>query len=90
MEPGAGLTQLFVSIGRNRRVYPRDLTDLFTETLKLRADEIGSVRVFDKYSFVEIASSRAQEAITQLSGKDFKGRPISVNFAKKREEKEGS
>jgi hypothetical protein len=79
-----------VSIGRNRRVYPRDLTDLFTQTLRLRADEIGSVRVFDKYSFVEIATSRAGEAISQLSGKDFKGRPISVNFAKKRGEKEGS
>jgi ATP-dependent RNA helicase DeaD len=88
-EARGGFTQLFVSIGRNRRVYPRDLTALFTDTLKLRAEEIGSVRVFDKYSFVEIATPRAEEAIAQLSGKDFKGRPVSVNFAKKREDKEG-
>ncbi len=90
---GAGegkLIQLFVSIGRNRRVFPRDLSGLFLEKLKLRADEIGSVRVFDKYSFVEIARARAEEAISRLSGSDFKGKTITVNFAKKKEEKESS
>jgi ATP-dependent RNA helicase DeaD len=88
-ETHGDFTQLFVSVGRNRRVYPRDLSDLFTQTLQLRPEEIGAVRVFDKYSFVEIAPARAADAISQLSGKDFKGRPVTVNFAKKREEKEG-
>ena len=81
-------TQLFVSIGRNRRVYARDLTALFTETLQLTAGEIGDVRVFEKYSFVDIVPSRAGEAITKLSGTDLKGRTITVNYAKKKEEKE--
>ena len=88
-EPGREprFTQLFVSIGRNRRVYPRDLGGFFTESLGLGADEIGTVRVFDKYSFVEIAPGRAAAAIEKLSGAQFKGRPITVNFAKKKEEK---
>jgi hypothetical protein len=81
-------TQLFVSIGRNRRVYARDLTALFTESLQLAAGEIGDVRVFEKYSFVDIAPSRAGEAITKLSGSELKGRTITVNYAKKKEEKE--
>ncbi len=86
----SGLIQLFVSIGRNRRVFPRDLKDFFMDRLKLRSDEIGSVRVFDKYSFVEISSARAEEAISRLSSTDFKGKTITVNYAKKKEEKEGS
>jgi len=81
-------TQLFVSIGRNRRVYARDLTALFTDTLQLAAGEIGDVRVFEKYSFVDIVPARAGEAITRLSGTELKGRTISVNYAKKKEEKE--
>ncbi len=85
-----GLIQLFVSIGRNRRVFPRDLKDFFMDRLKLRSDEIGSVRVFEKYSFVEISSARAEEAISRLSSTDFKGKTITVNYAKKKEEKEGS
>jgi hypothetical protein len=85
---GGDFTQLFVSIGRNRRVYARDLTALFTETLQLAAGEIGDVRVFEKYSFVDIAHSRAGEAIAKLSGHELKGRTITVNYAKKKEEKE--
>ncbi|HVP18905.1 MAG TPA: DEAD/DEAH box helicase [Spirochaetia bacterium] len=81
-------TQLFVSIGRNRRVYARELTELFTEKLQLGANELGSVRVFDKYSFVDINPARADEAITKLSGSEMKGRTITVNYAKKKEEKE--
>ena len=66
--PGQEFTQLFVSIGRNRRVFARELTELFTEKLQLGANELGSVRVFDKYSFVDIKTARADEAIAKLSG----------------------
>ncbi len=86
--PTGEFTQLFVSIGRNRRVYARDLTELFTEKLQLTAGDIGGVRVFDKYSFVDIVPGKAEDAISRLSGTELKGRPITVNYAKKKEEKE--
>ncbi|HTZ52058.1 MAG TPA: DEAD/DEAH box helicase [Spirochaetia bacterium] len=85
--PVGDSAQLFVSVGRNRRVFARDLMDLFTEKLQLAPGDIRDVRVFDKYSFVDIAPSRAEEAITKLSGLEVKGRPIAVNYAKKKEEK---
>jgi ATP-dependent RNA helicase DeaD len=85
---GGTYAQLFVSVGRNRRVYARELTELFTEKLQLVPGDIGGVRVFDKYSFVDISPSRAEEAISKLSGLEVKGRPITVNYAKKKEEKE--
>jgi ATP-dependent RNA helicase DeaD len=84
----SGFTQLFVSIGRNRRVFARELTDLFIERLHIDAGEVGDVRVFDKYSFVDIAAARAADAISKLSGTELKGRLITVNYAKKKEEKE--
>jgi hypothetical protein len=85
-----GFTQLFVSIGRNRKVFARDLEELFTSTLALFPGEVSDVRVFDKYSFVDIASARAPDAIAKLSGTAVKGRTITVNYAKKKEEKEQS
>ncbi|MGA2614386.1 MAG: DEAD/DEAH box helicase [Spirochaetia bacterium] len=87
-ESAQEFTQLFVSIGRNRRVYARELAELFTDKLQLGAHELGSVRVFDKYSFVDIKAARADEAISRLSGSEVKGRTITVNYAKKKEEKE--
>jgi ATP-dependent RNA helicase DeaD len=80
--------QLFVSIGRNRRVFARELTELFTQKLQLGPGDIGGVRVFDKYSFVDIVPGRAEQAISLLNGTEVKGRPIAVNYAKKKEEKD--
>ena len=86
-ESAGGFTQLFVSAGRNRRVFARDLTALFQERLGLSTAEIGAVRVFEKYSFVEVASARAAEAVQRLSGVELKGRPLNVEVAKRKEEK---
>lgn len=86
----SAFAQLFVSIGRNRRVFARDLSALFTETLSLAPGDIGGVRVFEKYSFVDIVPGKAEEAIAKLSGTELKGRTITVNYAKKKEEKEGA
>jgi ATP-dependent RNA helicase DeaD len=85
---GAEWTQLFVNIGRNRRVFAADISTLFASTLQLSPAEIGDVRVFDKYSFVDIVPARAADAIARLTGAELKGRPITVNYAKKKEEKE--
>jgi len=70
-----------------RRVFARDLTALFQERLGLSTAEIGAVRVFEKYSFVEVASARAAEAVHRLSGVEFKGRQLNVEVAKRKEEK---
>jgi ATP-dependent RNA helicase DeaD len=86
-KPGE-FAQLFVSIGRNRRVYARDLTQLFTEKLQLLEGDIGGVRVFEKYSFVDIVPARAEDAIARLTGTELKGRAITVNYAKKKGEKQ--
>lgn len=85
-EAAGGFTQLFVNAGRTRRVFARDLTALFQERLGLTAAEIGGVRVFDKYSFVDVASERAAEAVQRLSGVELKGRPLNVEVAKQRKE----
>jgi len=87
---GQSYAQLFVSIGRNRRVFARDLSDHFASKLSLAPGDIGGERVFDKYSFVDILPERAEEAISKLSGSELKGRTITVNYAKKKEEKEES
>jgi ATP-dependent RNA helicase DeaD len=85
-ETAPGFTLLFVNAGRNRRVFARDLTAVFVERLGLAEGEIGSVRVFDKYSFVEIVSARAAAAVERVTGAEVKGRTINVEIAKRKEE----
>jgi ATP-dependent RNA helicase DeaD len=81
------LTKLFLSMGKNRRVFPRDLIQLFMDRLKAERSQIHDIKVLDNYSFVEIDSSLAERAIKELSGIEFKGRNLAVNYARKREDK---
>ena len=44
--------------------------------------------MLDNYSFIDIPEAAAEKAISLLDGSDFRGRKITVNHARKREEKE--
>ena len=77
-------TSLFVSIGRNRKVYPKDLVHLFVNTGKVDRENIGDIKILDNYSFITISRAAAENAIDNLDGIDYRGRKLTVNFAKKK------
>ena len=79
-----GLRRLFVSIGRNRRVQAPDLTSLITEHVSIEKEQFGRIKILDTYSFVEVPDAIAQQVIDQLSGSTFKGRKLTVDFARSR------
>ncbi len=78
---------IFVSIGKNRKVFPRDLVRLFRKNLQLEQSEIGNIKVLDNYSFIDIPQRVAPKAIEDMDGMEFRGRNITVNFARKKEKK---
>lgn len=86
---GGDKQTIFVSIGKNKKVFPRDLSRLFRKTLDLHPRDIGNIKVLDNYSFVDIPQSQAQRAIELMDGIEFRGRNITVNFARKKEKKGG-
>jgi hypothetical protein len=75
---------LFVSIGRNRKVYPKDLIHLFANTGKVDRNLIGDIKILDNYSFITINRKASETAIDNLDGIDYRGRKLTVNFAKKK------
>ena len=77
-------TSIFVSAGRNRRVHARDLVTLFTSADGVSRDDIGQIKVLDNYSFVELENSKAKQAIDSLNGTDFRGRKLTVNYARRK------
>jgi hypothetical protein len=81
-------TTLFLSIGKNRRVYPRDLVQLLTSAGEVSKSDIGDIKILDNYSFVEVEEKIAPVVITRLDGVQYRGRNLTVNFAKKRSEEQ--
>jgi ATP-dependent RNA helicase DeaD len=83
----ASTTTLFISVGKNKRVFPPDLAALFTNALKIKRSEIKDIKILDNYSFLEITARYASKAINMLNGKEFKGKKISVNYARKKDKR---
>jgi hypothetical protein len=79
-------TTLFLSIGRNRRVYPRDLIGLIMQNVEIEREHIGEIRVLDNYSFVQVITEDAEKIITSLNEFEYRGRKLAVSYSRKREE----
>lgn len=86
--PAENSEVVFVSIGRNRRVYPRDLVGLFISVAGVEKERIGDIRVLANYSFVQLFKEDAEKAIAALNGHVYRGRPLSVSYSKQRPEGE--
>ena len=78
--------RLFISIGRNRKVFPREILALINARAKVARDDIGTIRILDNYSFVQVRSSVAETVIQALNGQRFRGRTLTVNYARSRQE----
>lgn len=83
-------TSIFISIGKNRRVYPRDLVGILIAIAGLDRDRIGDIKVLANYSFVQLYTEDAQIAIDKLNGYDYRGRKLAVSYSKQKSDEETS
>ncbi|MDR1858672.1 MAG: DbpA RNA binding domain-containing protein [Treponema sp.] len=82
--------RLFFSVGRSRRVFPREILGLINSKTAIPKEDIGAIRILDNYSFVQVRDTVAEQIIEALSGVSFRGRPLTVNYAKSRKDEENS
>ena len=80
--------RLFFSVGRSRRVFPREILGLINTKTAIPREDIGSIRILDNYSFVQVRTTVAEKIIESLNGVVFRGRPLTVNYAKSRKDEE--
>ena len=76
-----GAKTLYVNLGKMGRIYGRDLIDLICSTSGVTRDDIYSVRVHDKYSFVTMSEENCNKAIAALQGTEVKGRTVQINIS---------
>lgn len=74
-------TSVFIGIGKNRRVYPRDLVGLLIAVVGLARDRIGDIKVLANYSFVQLYTEDANTVIEKLNGYDYRGRKLAVSYS---------
>jgi ATP-dependent RNA helicase DeaD len=80
--PGDGLVKLFVNRGRRSGIDEEDVRWALTEGAVIPEEAIGSVRVLDRFSFVELDAVHAGRALERLEGTKLKGKQIRVEYAR--------
>jgi hypothetical protein len=82
--------RLFFSVGRSRRVFPPEILGLINTKTAIPREDIGAIRILDNYSFVQVRDTVAEKIIEALNGMDFRGRPLTVNYARSRKDEENN
>lgn len=74
---------LYLNVGKMKHLYGKDLSKLLQSELGITRDDIYSLRVHDKYSFITMSEENCNKAIEKLNGKDINGRVAQLSFSNK-------
>jgi ATP-dependent RNA helicase DeaD len=77
-----GTVKLFVNRGKQGGLTEEDLNWALTEGAVLPKEAIHSIRVLDRFSFVEVAADQAERAVEYLDGTKLKGKQIRMEIAR--------
>ncbi|HLW22433.1 MAG TPA: DbpA RNA binding domain-containing protein [Sphaerochaetaceae bacterium] len=78
-----GARTLYLNIGKMRRLYAKELSQILQDQLGVTRDDIFAIRVHDKYSFITLSQEHADLAIEKLNGMDIRGRTAAVSYSNK-------
>ena len=76
------LVKLFVNRGRRSGIDDEDVRWALTEGAVIPDDSIGSIRVLERFSFVELDAEHAEQALERLEGTKLKGKQIRLEYAR--------
>ena len=76
--PKGAVARLYVNVGRRDGVRPQDLVGAITGETGLRGNEIGAIRIFDKFALVEVPDGEADKVIGDMSRATIRGKRAGV------------
>jgi ATP-dependent RNA helicase DeaD len=77
-----GTVKLFVNRGSRGGISEEDLNWALVEGAVIPEDAIRSIRVLDRFSFVEVAADQAERTVEYLDGTKLKGKQIRMEIAR--------
>ena len=80
-QPEAGMTRLFVGLGRQDGLRPGDLVGAIAGECGLTGKSVGAIDILPRTAFVEVPSAEAEKVIEALSRTKLRGKKVKVGFA---------
>jgi hypothetical protein len=82
VEAPDGVVKLFVNRGHSGGLEEEDLRWALVEGAVIPQESIRSIRVLDRFSFVELGADDAGRAVDYLDGTKLKGKQIRMEIAR--------
>ena len=79
-----GMVRLFINIGKKQRVRPGDILGAIAGESGMPGKLIGSIDMFDKYTFVEVPREYAKDVLNAMKTAKIKGNTIAIEPANQR------
>jgi ATP-dependent RNA helicase DeaD len=79
-----GMVRLFMTIGKKDNITTGDLVRVLAEESGIPENKIGSINIYEKFSFVEVPEDWANCVISCLHRQTIRGRRVSVEPARGR------
>lgn len=76
-----GMVRLFVNIGKKQGVRPGDILGAIAGESGMPGKLVGSIDMYDKYTFVEVPREYAKEVLSAMENAKIKGKNINVEPA---------
>lgn len=76
-----GMVRLFINIGKKQNTKPGDILGAIAGETGMPGKLIGSIDMFDKYTFVEVPREYAKEVIEVMKNAKIKGKNVNVEPA---------
>jgi len=80
--PEAGMTRLFLSLGRKDNIQPRDIVGAIAGEANVPGKTIGAIDIFDKYTFVDVPEKDVRGILRAMDGNTIKGKPVQIDVAR--------
>lgn len=72
------MVRFFINIGSASKIQPKHIIESICESTGLPGKMIGSIDIFDKYSFVEVPKEYATEVLRSMKNYTIKGKRINI------------
>ena len=79
-------TSLFIGVGRNRGIFPKDIITLLIQGAGISREHIGDIRILDNYCFVQVMQNEAETIIEKLNNSYYRGKNLTVSHSRRPED----
>lgn len=79
-----GMVRMFVNIGKKQKARPGDILGALAGESGLPGKLIGTIDMYDKYTFVEVPREHAKEVLQAMKNVKIKGRSIAIEPANRK------